>query len=203
MAMRPKKWCARCIQAWNNAKDIKDRPKRLLSDLRDSLGELYVRADIQHIAEPFKTQALEAPGDLYIYGGVGVGKTYLMAALLKLRALQGLECARINFDNFCSMIRSAMNSPKGLTEYEIVNQYAELDILFIDDIGLRSKQETDFAYVTLYSILNKRQENRLPTHISTNKSIVDLSKTFDARIASRLQTATIIHMTGPDRRQKV
>jgi len=187
---------------WATAQIISKTPDKIIPALVRMVGELYALADIESVVEPFRTQAVEASGDIYLYGDVGVGKTYLMAALLKFRTLQGLKCNRINFDNFCSMIRSAMNSAGGKTEYEIVQEYSDIDVLFIDDIGLRSKQETDFAYVTLYSILNKRQESMLPTYISTNKGIVELARAFDSRIASRLQGATEIHMTGADRRKK-
>ena len=202
MRYRGKKWCARCINAYTIAKCRCFSPRTCFKDLEITLGSLYLDAEMGHIDEPYKTQAMDAKDDIYVWGDVGRGKTYLMAALLKLRFLQGYECDRINFDDFCSRLRSTMNSNSGLTEYDIVRGLADVDMLVIDDIGLRSKQETDFAYVTLYTILNKRQESRLPTYISTNKSILDLAKTFDSRIASRLQTATVIHMTGPDRRKK-
>jgi DNA replication protein DnaC len=86
------------------------------------------------------------------------------------------------------------------TEWDLIEPLKDVDKLFIDDLGLRSKQETDFAYVTFFSILNKRQERRLPTFVTSNKSIEQLGLSFDARVASRLQTALIIEMTGQDRR---
>jgi DNA replication protein DnaC len=76
----------------------------------------------------------------------------------------------------------------------------DVDVLAIDDLGLRSKQETDFAYVTLYSILNKRQEKMLPTFISTNKTLEQLRSSFDQRIVSRLESALKIEIKGIDRR---
>lgn len=140
--------------------------------------------------------------DVFIHGPIGTGKTYVMAALIRKYEYEGYECARINFDDFCVQVRSSMSPASKKTEWDMIEPLKQVDKLFIDDLGLRSKQETDFAYVTFYSLLNKRQERMLPTFISTNKSIERLAQAFDARIASRLQTAVIIEMKGPDRREK-
>ncbi len=139
--------------------------------------------------------------DVFMFGPVGTGKTYAMAALLRHYIYEGFNCERINFDDFCVQVRSTMSPASVLTEWDLIAPLKEVDKLFIDDLGLRSKQETDFAYVTLYSILNKRQESLLPTFICSNKNIARLGEQFDARIASRLSTAEIIELKGKDRRR--
>ena len=87
------------------------------------------------------------------------------------------------------------------TEWEMVQPMKDVDILFIDDLGLKSKQESDFAYQILYTILNKRQERLLPTFISTNKNLDKLRDSFDERIVSRLHTALKFKVVGKDRRK--
>ena len=135
-----------------------------------------------------------------MFGSVGIGKTYAMAALLRHYVNGGYECGRINFDDFCVQVRSTMSSASKQTEWQLIEPLKQIDKLFIDDLGLRGGQETNFVYVTLFSILNGRQERMLPTFISTNKTIEQLGQSFDARIASRLRTALVIEMTGKDRR---
>jgi DNA replication protein DnaC len=169
------------------------------------VGSLYLDVklddlDKYHPQLREKLLALEPGQDVFMFGPVGVGKTYAMAALLKHFVYEGFECKRMNFDDFCVQIRSTMGPASKQTEYELIEPLKQADKLFIDDLGLRSKQESDFVYITLFSILNKRQERMLPTFISTNKSIEQLGQSFDSRIASRLQTALIIEMTGQDRR---
>lgn len=190
-------WCARCVAIYRRRNPSIGKVTELMTE---QVGVGYLSADVTHIDPFYMNQILKAPGDIYLWGGVGVGKTYAMAALFKHLLFAGHECKRINFDDFCCRVRSTMGKKSKVTEYEIVNEMVHCDNLFIDDIGLRTKQETDFAYVTLYTILNKRQENNLPTYITTNKPIDKLAETFDARIASRLKTATIIEMKGTDRR---
>jgi len=196
---KSRKWCQRCIDVYNRRMSLK--ASQILGKLVDFVGEAYLEADMELVLEPYRQDILNSIGDIYLWGPVGVGKTYAMAALLKLKLLEGYDCQRINFDDFCCKVRSTMNKASKHTEYDLVNQLVNCDALFIDDVGLRSKQETDFAYVTLYTILNKRQERLLPTYITTNKSIERLADGFDARIASRLKSAKVIEMKGSDRRE--
>ena len=174
----------------------------MIKILLDLVGADFIDASMGDISPLYWRKIFEAPGDIYLYGGIGVGKTYAMAALLKERLFTGHTCDNINFDTFCSKVRSTWAKGSKITEADLIAQMSNVDSLFIDDLGLRTKQESDFAYVTLFSILNKRQADRLPTYFTSNKDIATLAQTFDGRIASRLKTATIIQMTGPDRRQQ-
>jgi primosomal protein DnaI len=178
-------------------------PDRAEKTITEVVGARYVDAILASIDSGIadKLLGLESGQDVFMFGPVGVGKTYAMAALLRHYVYEGFECKRINFDDFCVQVRSTMGAASKQTEYELIEPLKDVDKLFIDDLGLRSKQESDFAYITLFAILNKRQERLLPTLIATNKSIEQLSQSFDARITSRLQTALIIAMTGQDRRR--
>ena len=124
-----------------------------------------------------------------------------MAALIKHRMYEGWYCRRINFDDFCCRLRSTMQPNSQETEYDLIDQLVQCDILFIDDLGLRQSPATDFAYITFYTILNKRQERGLQTCVSSNKPLGELKQSFDSRIISRLRSAKIIHLEGSDRRK--
>jgi DNA replication protein DnaC len=166
------------------------------------VGALYLDAKLDDLDEQVREKllALESGRDVFMHGAIGTGKTYANAALIRRYVYEGYECMRINFDDFCVQVRSTMSPVSKLTEWDMIEPLKQVDRLFVDDLGLRSKQEKDFAYVTLYSILNKRQERMLPTFISSNKSIEQLGQSFDARVASRLQTALVIEFTGEDKR---
>lgn len=198
-----RKWCQRCIDIYTNA--VKRNEDMITTELAISLyvEPLYANASIMDFVEEIRQQVARlGDNDLFLFGPVGTGKTHLMAALLRLYYFQGYTCSKINFDDFCVQVRSTMSPASKKTEWDMIEPLKNDDLLVIDDLGLRAKMETDFAYVTLYSILNKRQERMLPTFISSNKSIEQLGQTFDARIASRLRTAVVIEMKGKDRRKK-
>ena len=140
---------------------------------------------------------------MFIYGPVGTGKTFLMAAMIRHYIYQGYQCERIKFDDFCVLVRSTMNPASEETEWAMIQPLRQVDKLFIDDLGLRTTPETQFTYNTFYTILDKRQECMLPTIICSNKTIEQLSQNFDARIASRLKLALQLELKGEDRRESV
>lgn len=195
------KWCGRCLDRFNRAKDMAERPRKFIENIEKLVGSAYTQAELTDLEDDLYEKLEQCEGDLFLWGGVGIGKTYAMAALLKHYVCEGFECERMNFDSFCSLVRSTMNSNSRTTEEALVKRMSSMDKLFIDDLGMRSKAETDFAYITFYRILNTRQERLLPTLITTNKNIEQLTRSFDSRIASRLSTMLNIHMTGEDRRE--
>ena len=198
VAFGNEKVCKRCEVVYKRKTSRK--AESIIQQLEYMVGEAYTEASLDGV--DIADDLLKATDDIFLWGAVGVGKTWAMAALVKHFLCEGYECQRVNFDSFCSRVRATMNNNSKLTEWDIVKGLQVVDKLFIDDVGLRSKQETDFAYVTFYSILNARQECRLPTYISTNKSIEQLAHSFDQRIASRLGQGTVIEMKGEDRRKK-
>ncbi len=195
-----KKWCKRCIDVYGRLQKLSnEKAERLIFKL---VGPRYIDAKIEDLscAVQGKLQAITDKANIFFFGPVGTGKTYAMAAMIRKYIYLGYDCIRINFDDFCVDVRSTMSPASKLTERDMIKPLLKIDILFIDDLGIRSKQETDFAYVTLYSLLNNRIEYCLPTVISSNKNIGQLGQSFDERIASRLKTATQIEMKGKDRR---
>jgi DNA replication protein DnaC len=194
-------YCNQCRARLDRIKILKERPAKFAEDILKLVGGAYINAELTDLDDALYEKLEQCHGDLFLWGDIGVGKTYAMAALLKHYVGEGFECDRTNFDGFCSLIRSSMNNNSRITEDALVKHMTGVDKLFIDDLGMRSKQETDFAYITLYRILNTRQERLLPTLITTNRSIDELNESFDTRIASRLSTMLNIHMTGQDRRE--
>jgi len=195
-----RKWCKRCIDVYYRKEHL--RPEKAERKILEMVGALYFEANIEDLDKDVQDalQELQTWRDVFMFGPVGTGKTHAMAALIRQYTYEGYVCERINFDDFCVKVRATMSPAATTTEWDMIEPLKQVDKLFIDDLGIRSKQETDFAYVTFYSLLNKRQERMLPTFISSNKTIEQLGKSFDQRVASRLQTALVIEMTGPDRR---
>lgn len=198
-----KKWCKRCIDVFRRREAL--NPGYTEKLILDSVGLLYGDATLEDLDESVRQKLLNLKygQGVFFFGPPGTGKTYSMAALLRHYVYEGFECEFINFDDFCVELRSSYAPASTLTEWDIVQPLKTIDKLFVDDLGLRSKQESDFVYVTFYTILEQRRRNCLPTFICSNKDISRLGQAFDARIASRLREVKIteiIEMSGGDRR---
>lgn len=77
-------------------------------------------------------------------------------------------------------------------EGDLIDLYSNARLLVLDDIG--AEMATDWAYLTLYLIVDNRYNEMLPTIFTSNLSMETLARRFmDERLASR-----IIEMCGKD-----
>jgi len=195
-----KRHCRRCAEVEYRKRNLDDEQKE--KRIIQQVGERYANANLSDIDKEIRDKLLniEYDQDIFVFGPVGVGKTYTAAALLRHYIYEGYQCKRINFDAFCVRVRSTFSAASKQTEWELSESLKNVDRLFVDDLGIGSKEQSDFAYHTFYELLNSRQERMLSTIITTNKSVEQLARSFDARIESRLNLSLIIEMKGGDRR---
>jgi len=190
---KTKNWCGRCIGIY--------RRKQANKVSFDDIPADYLAASFGDFDLPEIITDLNNDKNLYFYGNVGTGKTRMIYACLKYaRSVLFYNAEVVEFTRLCSLIRKGFNS-EGQTEWDIIQRYSKLDLLFLDDLGL-SSNISDFAYLTLYQIIDRRISNLLPTIISSNKTIEQIGLDFDMRIASRLQIFKTIEFKGEDKRVK-
>ncbi len=134
----------------------------------------------------------------YLHGPAGVGKSQKAANMLVTRG--GGKWA--NIPKLLHNIRSSFDIklPPGEYPIDYVTQLSEIPWLCLDDLGVEST--TDWVFQTLYVIINNRYENLLPTVITSNLSLNQLSeKMEDGRLASRIAgMCEVIEMEGEDKR---
>ncbi|MCK5610227.1 ATP-binding protein [Candidatus Pacearchaeota archaeon] len=169
---------------------------------------LFATAEVNQLPQSLQGTflSLEPGKGLMLWGPQGTGKSHAMVAFMRSAIRQGISVKRACYDHLCREIRAAFRSGSERSEMEIIESYQSPAWLIIEDIGTTvaiGAQETDFSLRTFLSILDDRMENMRPTFITTNKPLEELRKSFDARIASRLQAAcVIVELSGKDRRRK-
>ena len=106
---------------------------------------------------------------LYLHGGFGAGKTFLISALFnELKAKKSATTKIIYFPE-------ALRTLKDDWDYFAakMNEYQTVDLLLIDDIGAEKVTEWGRDEV-LGTILQYRMNNKLPTFLTSNLNIDEL-----------------------------
>lgn len=121
---------------------------------------------------------LTTSNGMYLYGGVGTGKTHLMICIANYLIENKLIKTLItNFIEISKNIRSVFNN-KNKSEEEVILNYCNIPILIIDDIGTEKvksgEEDNNWMQEKIYEILNYRYTNMLPTLFSSNYSLKEL-----------------------------
>jgi len=136
---------------------------------------------------------------LFIYGGVGLGKTHLMQAIGN-KILENNPEAKVlyisceNFTNdFMNAVRSASENPRSLEEFNA--RYRSLDVFLIDDIQfLSGKERTEEAF---FNIFNELQQNGKQLVISSDRPPKAIPG-IEQRTISRFEWGMIADISAPD-----
>ncbi|MFS1663034.1 primosomal protein DnaI [Streptococcus sp. zg-JUN1979] len=148
---------------------------------------------------------------LYLYGDMGIGKTYMMAALAyELSKRRQVETMLLHFPSFALDVKNAISN--GSVKDEI-DKVKVAPVLIIDDIG--AEQSTSWVRdEVLQVILQYRMTEELPTFFTSNYSFSDLEQkwasirgadeTWQARrVMERVRyLAKEFHLKGRNRRQE-
>lgn len=136
--------------------------------------------------------------NLFLYGSVGAGKTFLSNCIAKELIEQGFSVIYFSAISLFEIL--SKNSFASKSREDLYNLYQELyncDLLVIDDLGT----EYTNAFITsqLFSYLNERHLRKKSTIISTNLSLEELRNHYSERIFSRITSNYDIYkITGPD-----
>lgn len=137
---------------------------------------------------------------LFIYGGVGLGKTHLLNAIA-LKALGDVPSRRIISITGEQFTNEMVNAIRYETTYEFRKKYRETcDILLIDDIQFiagkeRTQEEFFHTFNTLY-------ESRKQIVLTSDRSPKDIQH-LEERLRSRFNWGLIADIQVPDTETRV
>jgi len=129
---------------------------------------------------------------LFMYGGVGSGKTLLFALLGKSLIKKDKSVLFYDLTDLFTIIRQSFNKNSSVNEEEILREIISANILILDDLG--AEKPTDWVLDKLFYIINQRILARRPILITSNYKpealLARLGK--EPRIISRLVGKSII-----------
>ncbi len=140
----------------------------------------------------------ETPGvvynPLFIYGGVGLGKTHLLRAVGQYVEEEdpGMRMRYVTCENFTN---DFINSVRDNAPLEFQKRYRENDVLLIDDIQfLEGKIETQEAFFHTFNALYEENKQIVITSDRHPKYI----PTLEDRLVSRFEWGLVTDIQPPD-----
>ncbi len=141
--------------------------------------------------------------NLFIYGGTGVGKTYLSNCIAKALIEEGYKVMYISSPSMFELMSDYAYN-KEPDNYDIklkLNKIKNDVLLILDDLG--TEGSNSFTNSQLYNLLNDRLNRGLSTVITSNIMLRELKNKYDERIYSRIVGEySMIKLIGEDLRIK-
>lgn len=124
--------------------------------------------------------------NLYFYGPVGTGKTYMINSMAKELLDRGVSVLYQSASELTEYLSSYtfMYSEEKKLNREKADFIYKADLLIIDDLGTEFINELTKS--NLFEVINKRIVNGRTTIISSNIAPYELENYYDARIYSRI-----------------
>ena len=134
---------------------------------------------------------------LFIYGGVGLGKTHLMHSIAHF-ILKNNPAAKVLYttsENFTNELIDAIRTKNNYTITQFREKYRKIDVLLIDDIQfIINKESTQEEFFHTFNYLH---ENSKQIVISSDKPPKAFT-TLEERLRSRFEMGLPVDISSPD-----
>lgn len=161
--------------------------------------ENFIIGSFNELAQAAGRAVINSPGEIYnplfIYGGVGLGKTHLLQAIgneIIEKYKRKKKVKYLSSEKFTSELVNALHNGK-MEEFK--ENYRQTDILIIDDVQfLAGKEKTQEEFFHTFNFLYQKNKQIILSSDRPPKAIA----TLEERLRSRFEGGMIADISFPD-----
>ena len=163
--------------------------------------DTFVVGENNNIAHAASLAVAESPGEIYnplfIYGGVGLGKTHLMQSIgnFILQQNPSLKVMYVTSEVFTNELIESIKTEKNTSNKNFREKYRKVDVLLIDDIQfIIGKESTQEEFFHTFNTLREAKKQII---ISSDRPPKDF-ETLEERLRSRFEWGLLVDITPPN-----
>lgn len=165
--------------------------------------DTLIEGTANRMARAAAMQVAHSPGmgynPLFIYGGVGLGKTHLMHAVGN-QLLAERPDARVLYIHAEQFVTDVVNSYQRKTYDHLKKHYHSLDLLLIDDVQFfAGKEKTQEEFFNAFEALLRNQSHIVMTSDTYPKGLKDIHE----RLVSRFDAGLTVAIEPPELEMRV
>jgi chromosomal replication initiator protein len=178
---------------WDSASQL--NPRYQFDSFVIGSGNQFAHAAAQAVAD----RPSKAYNPLFVYGGVGMGKTHLMMAIGH-HVKQRMPHASISYVSGEKFTNEMINSVRYDKMTSFRDKYRHVDVLLIDDIQfLAGKERTQEEFFHTFNALHESMKQIVIASDRPPKELAD----FEDRLRSRFEWGLVVDIQPPDLETKV